>query len=100
VPARRLAPLAFGMFGLLASGLSVSACTPTPLPEEGTAAQILYAERCGGCHAVFQPSMLTGRMWDTMVSRMEVTMRRRGVPLAEADRTEILAYLQRNAGKQ
>ena len=73
-------------------------CSRRPLPEEGTASADLYVERCGGCHAAYHPQLLTERMWEAMVGRMEITMRRRGQPLSPADREEILAYLTRNAG--
>lgn len=73
-------------------------CSRAPLPEEGSESARLYKEQCGGCHAPYNPQLMTAQMWETMVSRMEITMKRRGRPLAESDRAEILAYLSRNAG--
>jgi hypothetical protein len=39
-------------------------------------------------------------MWQAMVDRMEVEIRRRGGTLESTEKSEILAYLQRNAGSQ
>lgn len=69
-----------------------------PLPEEGSAGATLYVEHCAGCHVAYQPRLLTAQMWETMMTRMDVTLRRRGLELSAADRAEILAYLKRNAG--
>ena len=85
------------MLSVLAMSLT-SACKPTPLPEAGTPPAELYVQRCGGCHIVYRPRMLTAAMWETMVRRMEIEMKRRGQFLSSAEREEILAYLARNAG--
>jgi hypothetical protein len=37
-------------------------------------------------------------MWVAMVDRMEILMKRRGMKLLPEQRTEILEYLERNAG--
>jgi hypothetical protein len=60
----------------------------------------LYVERCGGCHVPYRPGLLTAPMWQAMVDRMEVEIRRRGGTLESTEKSEILAYLQRNAGSQ
>jgi hypothetical protein len=78
-------------------GATLTAACSRPLPEEGTPAALLYAQRCGGCHAVYRPELLTAGMWSAMVDRMEIELRRRGRPLDAGEKTEILAYLQRNA---
>lgn len=77
--------------------VATAACSQ-PLPEEGSADARLYVDRCGRCHAVYMPGMLTSAMWEAMVGRMEGEMKRRGRPLDPVDRERILAYLQRNAG--
>jgi hypothetical protein len=77
---------------------AVSACSPTPLPEEGSAAATTYVRNCGGCHMVYRPELMTAAMWRTMVDRMEREMVRRGRSLDAASKEEILAYLARNAG--
>jgi len=38
------------------------------------------------------------KMWETMLVRMEIEMRRRGMPFSASERAEILDYLIRNAG--
>jgi hypothetical protein len=73
-------------------------CSQAPLPEAGSKAAGLYVEKCGTCHRVFYPSSLTPKMWEAMVSRMEIEMSRRGMTLGAEDKTEILDYLSRNAG--
>jgi len=74
-------------------------CEPKPLPEPGSAAAQLYSQRCGGtCHNLYYPTVMTADMWTAMVERMDSEMSRRGVPLAAADKDEILAYLRRNSG--
>ena len=69
-----------------------------PLPEQGTHSATVYAQQCGACHPAYAPSLLTAKMWEAMVARMETEMRRRGRSLSDGDRREILAYLTRNAG--
>ena len=84
---------------VVATVLAVAACTPAPLPEEGSADARLYSERCGGCHPVYQPGVLKPKMWETLIARMEIEMSRRGLALPPAERDAILAYLKRNAGE-
>jgi len=88
------------LVALLLLSVFPAGCSRTPLPEEGSESARLYTEKCGGCHAPYNPQLMTAQMWETMVSRMEITMKRRGRPLAESDRAEILAYLSRNAGSR
>jgi mono/diheme cytochrome c family protein len=80
--------------------LAVTGCEREPFPEYGTATEALYRERCGGCHRPFHPAMLKPKMWETMVERMQIEMRRRGVALSDDERREILDYLSRNASKR
>jgi hypothetical protein len=69
------------------------------LPEAGTPASDLYVRRCATCHPPYHPALLTAKMWEAMVQRMEGEMKRRGVPLSPEDKAAILEYLARNAGK-
>lgn len=85
---------------LAALVLTFAACTPEPLPEEGSPSAQLYVRTCGQCHMVYRPRLLTAKMWESMVERMEIQMRRRRVPFPPEDREEILAYLRRNAGSR
>ena len=83
---------------MLVAAVAASACS-RPLPEPETAAAKLYAARCNNCHRVYHPALMTQKMWETMVSRMETTMAQNGTPLAPQEKAVILDYLRRNAAK-
>lgn len=85
---------------MLALALAAAGCT-RPLPEPGSHAQRLYAQRCGNCHRPYQPHSLTNAMWRTQLTAMRQKIAAAGQPplTPEQDR-EILQYLQRNAGTQ
>jgi len=90
-----LAPLAIAL--AIASG----GCRNAPLPEQGSAAEHLYARRCGSCHKPYAPSSMTAAMWATQVDAMEPKIAQAGLPpLSEGERRAILNYLERNAGTQ
>lgn len=79
--------------------LAVAAgCAPS-LPEpESSGAQVLI-ERCGGCHRLYQPSLLTADMWRYQVGRMRELFAQRGIPwLSPADEQALLDYLTKHAG--
>ena len=82
---------------LIVAAVLAAGCA-NPLPEAGSEAAMLYTRRCGGCHRLYRPELLTGPMWQAMVERMQIEMRRRGMQLSSSDRDAILAYLERNAG--
>jgi hypothetical protein len=86
--------LAVGLLCLLA------ACNSKPLPEAESASAQTYVKTCGGCHVLYNPESFTAGMWSTIVNRMERELTRRGRPLPPATKTEILDYLQRNAGER
>jgi len=70
-----------------------------PLPEQGTHAERLYAERCGGCHRPYHPHSMTFAMWQLQMAAMQPKIAAAGAaPLTLDQRQEILGYLQRNAG--
>ena len=80
--------------------LGIAGCARKPLPELGTAPARLYARRCGGCHQPYLPSTMTSAMWAEQVEAMQLKMEQASVaPLSEAERHQILDYLQRNAGE-
>ncbi len=86
------------VIGLL---IAATGCGPKPLPEAGSDAQRLYATRCGGCHRPFLPSTMTAAMWGEQVEAMRLKMSQAGVaPLTEAERRQIIDYLERNAGQE
>ena len=54
----------------------------------------LYLARCGGCHRIYAPGLMTAEMWKLTVDRMQGELARRGVPVLTADEQRtILAYL-------
>jgi hypothetical protein len=76
----------------------VVGCAPS-LPEpESRGAQVL-SERCGGCHRVYAPSLMTAEMWRYQVDRMRELFATQGVPwLSPADERTLLDYLTTHAG--
>jgi mono/diheme cytochrome c family protein len=69
-----------------------------PLPEANTAAEQLYASRCGQCHRAYAPKLLPAAMWQVQVEMMQAKMLQYHVPpLTEQERDTILSYLSRNA---
>jgi diheme cytochrome c len=88
-------PIALAALALAAAGCS------RPLPEQGSAAERLYSERCGNCHRPYQPRSLTAAMWQAQLAAMRQKIAAAGQPpLTPAQDREILEYLQRNAGAQ
>ncbi len=79
---------------LIASGAGCRAS----LPEVGSDAAQLYIERCGTCHAAYNPRSMTAAMWAVQMGAMEPRMAQAGHPLSERERRAILDYLTRNAG--
>ena len=72
-----------------------------PLPEQDTQAGQLYAQKCGECHAPYNPHAMTAAMWEVQVPKMEEKIRQAGLPpLEAAQKQTILDYLQRNAGQE
>ncbi len=79
--------------------LALSACAKKPLPELGSAAEVRYANRCGGCHRPYQPSSMTAAMWSEQIVAMREKMAQAGQPpMSNFEESQILGYLQRNAG--
>ncbi|NOX75645.1 MAG: hypothetical protein GXP17_03310 [Gammaproteobacteria bacterium] len=72
--------------------------TAVNYPEANTETGTLYLAKCGHCHVAPNPGGRTERDWFTVVQRMQVRMRSRGVPpLDKAELGVILDYLQRHA---
>lgn len=71
------------------------------LPEPESAGAELYATRCGGCHRLYAPGVLTADMWAVTVARMQGVLARHGLrPLDAEERATLLAYLQRHSTGQ
>lgn len=73
-------------------------CRGPSLPEAGDDAERLYVERCGTCHAAYNPRSMTAAMWAVQMDAMEPRMAQAGRTLSERERRAILDYLTRNAG--
>lgn len=79
--------------------LLLPACS-APLPEPQSAGAKLYEQRCGGCHRLYVPNLLTYPMWEVILKRMQGEMARRGVkPLSADERAVIAPYLERHAAR-
>lgn len=79
---------------------AIAGCTSPDLPEPSSTGATLYRERCGGCHNLLSPSMLTAAMWEFQVQRMQGEMVRRGfAPLTTDEIKVLLAYLERHAAQ-
>ena len=85
--------------GALALGLVVAVgCAPSLPDPETPGARILVA-RCGGCHRIYPPSLMTAEMWRYQVARMQALFAQRGVPwLSPAEEQALLDYLAAHAG--
>ncbi len=69
---------------------------PTPLPEMDSAAALLYASKCGGCHSVPHPSRHKAEQWEHTMDSMEKEMHLKGVtPLTADEKSAIFDYLRR-----
>lgn len=83
---------------IVAIGAAIAGCT-RPLPEEGSASERVYADRCGSCHRPYQPHSMTATMWQAQVAAMREKIAAAGLPpLTPEQEREVLDYLQRNAG--
>jgi len=89
---KKLTPL----FLVLAIGCTME------LPEKGTEAARLYAEKCGICHRAYHPEIIPPRGWRGVIKRMEKKVKATGVrePLSEADKAVILGYLEKHGRKR
>lgn len=68
------------------------------LPEPESPGAQLYAARCGGCHRLYAPSLMTAEMWKVTVARMQGELARRGVaPLTTEEQARVLDYLDRHS---
>jgi hypothetical protein len=79
----------------------LAACQSGKIPDADSYPAQLYVKRCGECHAAYNPHEMTAAMWTVKLDAMQNLMRQAGVPpLTPAERTTIVGYLTRNAGKQ
>jgi hypothetical protein len=79
-------------------GLIALAGCDARLPDPESPGARLYATRCGGCHRLYAPQVLTAEMWKVTVGRMQGELARRGVPTLNPDEQRtLLAYLERHS---
>jgi len=77
--------------------LALAACQ-SKLPEENSPAAQLYVERCGSCHAAYNPRSLTTAMWAAQMKLMDDKIRKSGLPSLTAEQSKtIFDYLTRNS---
>ncbi len=68
--------------------------------ETNDAGENLYKSRCGMCHQLPEPGMLTAKQWRIVLETMQKRMGHiKMPPLSEGERTLILDYLGRQAKK-
>jgi len=78
------------------SVMIISGCASngTPIPAPQSEAALLFADKCGECHAVPHPARHSADDWPHYVALMEQRMRERDIALlSEAQRQLILSYL-------
>lgn len=70
-------------------------------PEPASHGAELYRDFCGGCHAPPSPASHPAAEWPNIVFRMEQHRVSQSLaPMNEAQRKELIAYLQRHAGNE
>jgi len=98
---RKKSALAPKFAGALLVLVLIAGCKPAGLPDSASPGAQLYVNRCGNCHAPYNPHEMTASMWDTQVTMMEVKIHQAGMPpLTSDERDTILEYLKRHAGTE
>jgi hypothetical protein len=88
--------------GVLIAGLAASlgACS-VELPDPDSPGARVLAARCGGCHRLYPPGVMTFAMWEVQLGRMRTLYAQRGIPWLPADEERaLLEYLRTHAGTQ
>ena len=71
---------------------------PLRAEETNDAGENLYKSRCGMCHQLPDPGMLTAGQWKIVLETMQKRMGHIEMPpLSENDRVQILGYLSNHA---
>ena len=82
----------------VALGALLAACS-AELPEPESAGAHVLAARCGGCHRLYAPGLMTFEMWKVQLDKMHRLFAQRGIPWMPAEEEAILVdYLRRHAG--
>ncbi len=96
----RLCSLVSAIAAALLAAFAAS-CAREALPQSESPSARLYVERCGQCHAAYNPHQMTAGMWQAQVDAMQARMQQAGIaPLSADERAAILDYLTQNAGTQ
>jgi hypothetical protein len=83
---------------LLAGLVLAAGCGPS-LPDPDSRGARVLAARCGGCHRVYAPGLMTAEMWRYQMERMRELFAQRGIPwLDPGDERAVLDYLTAHAG--
>lgn len=84
---------------LLGGALLLAAGCGPSLPDADSPGARVLTERCGGCHRVYPPGLMTADMWRYQVDRMRALFAERGIPwLAPSDERALLDYVTSHAG--
>jgi len=77
--------------------ITVTACAGSQLPEAGTADVELFKKKCTTCHSWPHPARHSKEEWDHYLPRMELHMKKKGIPFSAEEKQVIQGYLYRNA---
>jgi hypothetical protein len=80
-------------------GVVLAGCGGPGLPEPDSPGAVVLRTRCGGCHRLYPPGLMTLETWKFQMGRMRTEFARRGVPWLPPDEERALMdYLARYAG--
>jgi len=86
------------MVFLAFSLIAACAARQTPIPDPGSGAAKLFAEKCGVCHSLPHPKRHTATQWEHMMSVMDTHREHRNrEPLSAGERATILGYLKKHS---
>ena len=84
---------------LLGGALALATGCGTSLPDADSPGARVLEARCGGCHRVYAPNLMTADMWRYQVDRMRALFAQRGLSwLPPGDERALLDYLTAHAG--
>ena len=93
------------LFAIITSVGLLSACNSgesekavLSLPEPDSKAAVLYMEKCSICHVAPAPAKYPARIWPSILQRMQLRMKSKGVQRLTKEELSVLAtYLQNHA---
>ena len=84
---------------LTTAALGLGNCGAGSLPEEGSAGEVMFRNKCTVCHSWPHPKRHNVREWDHYLTLMETHMKNRGLSFELEEKEIIRAYLHKNARK-